>query len=210
MRPSLPEELMKAIEWQRALQAQREQHGKVVFSLTELANLCGQNQRSVAVGLHRLTRAGVLERYTDGRYGLPGAATIDDLLRSLDACAYITGMAALYRYQLITQVPTETVCFTNRRHNRSRIRETALGKLVFACVNEPVYSRPHESVVAGPEQALCDSAYTCRRQGLDAMTLITFRNMDRLDPRRLRAHLDRYPRTVAREVAAWLSSCSAR
>jgi hypothetical protein len=54
---------------------------------------------------------------------------MDDIAASLDTSAYITGMAARYRHQMVTQVPGEIRCFTKRRHNRSRVRNTSLGRL---------------------------------------------------------------------------------
>jgi len=53
----------------------------------------------------RLVARGVMERYTDGRYELPGPTAIEDLVPSLDAASYITGMYALYRHQIIAGFP---------------------------------------------------------------------------------------------------------
>ncbi len=110
---------MKVFEWQQFLQDQRERYSKVLFTATELANADGGSAESVRVALQRLVTRGVIQRYTDGRYGLPGAVTIEDLVPSLDRAAYVTGMYALYRHHLVTQRPSEIRCFTNRRHNRS-------------------------------------------------------------------------------------------
>ena len=192
---------MSAVKWIKFLQEQREQYGKVVFTVTELANAGGSKGTSIKVVLQRLVAQGIIERYSDGRYGQPGAATIEDLIPALDSNAYITGMYALYRHQIITQVPSEIRCFSNRRHNRSRIRRTTLGKVVFVCVIGSVYSYPGSSLITNPEQALCDFVYDCRRRRLRAVDLVSFRNLDRINISRLKKELQRYPATVGREIS---------
>lgn len=192
---------MKALEWQRFLHDQRERHSKVLFTATELANADGGYTDSIRVALQRLVARGVIQRYADGRYGLPGAVTIEDLVPSLDRAAYVTGMYALYRRHLVTQRPSEICCFTNRRHNRSRERITPLGRVVFVCLTSAIYAPPGDSVMAAPEQALCDFVYECRRQSLPPDALVTFRNLDRLDRDQLTTVASRYPKTIATEVA---------
>jgi hypothetical protein len=192
---------MKAFEWQQFLQDQRERHSKVLFTATELANADGGSTGSIRVALQRLVARGVIQRYADGRYGLPGAVRIEDLVPSLDRAAYVTGMYALYRHHIVTQRPSEIRCFTNRRHNRSRVRTTPLGRIVFVCLTSAIYAPPGDSVIAAPEQALCDFVYECRRQRLPPDALVTFRNLDGLDRNRLTAVGSRYPKTIASEVA---------
>ena len=191
---------MKAIDWQQFLHEQRDRYGKVVFSPTELANASSQEWPALKGALSRLVAQGVIERYVEGRYGLPRAVAVEDLVRSLDPAAYVSGIYALYRHQLITQVPTEIHCFTDRRHNRSRVRASSLGRIVFVCVTGPVYAYPNQDIIAPPEQALCDYVYLCRKQGIDSSSVVTFRNLNRLDIEKLRAHLSRYPKTVSKEV----------
>ncbi|MFW6152436.1 MAG: hypothetical protein ACOC6C_05620 [Verrucomicrobiota bacterium] len=195
---------MKALKWQRFFQEQRDRHGKALFTPTELANADGCSADSIRVALQRLVAQGIIQRYTDGRYGLPDAVRVEDLVPSLDSVAYITGMYALYRRRLVTQRPSEALCFTRRRHNRSRVRATPLGRIVFVCVSGRVYEHPGSPAIAGPEQSFCDFVYMCRRQHLPPDALATFRNLDSLDSERLNAHLSRYPATV-RVVATRLA-----
>ena len=122
---------MKAIDWQKTLQEQRDKYGKVVFTVTELSNISALNAQSLKVSLSRLVERGIIQHYTKGRYGMAGEVGIEDLVPSIDPAAYVTGMYALYQHQLITQMPTEVSCFTNHRHNRSRVRVTPLGRIVF-------------------------------------------------------------------------------
>ena len=190
----------QAIEWQRFLQEQREQHNKVVFTVTELANVASCSVTSLGVALQRLVKRGVLERYTVGRYGLPGAATAENVVSSIDKSAYITGMYALYRHQLITQVPVEISCFTNRRHNKSRSRKTSCGRVVFICITGKIYSVPSGSIIAGPEQALCDFVYNCHKRSLVAEDIVTFRNLNNLNSEQLQSCLLRYSKSVVKEV----------
>jgi hypothetical protein len=191
---------MRAIDWHKFLQGQRDEHRKVVFTTSELANAAGSDPRSLSVTLQRLVSRGVIRRYAAGRYGLPGAVGPEDLVPLLDVSAYITGMYALYRHRMVTQVPTEITCFTSRRHNKSRVRQTPVGRIVFVCVTAPVYAPPQGTDIASAEQALCDFIHLCRKRGISATDLVTFRNQDRLDRQVLSDHLDRYPQTVEQEV----------
>ncbi len=190
---------MKALAWHQFLQRQRDEHRKVVFTVTELANVAKASPRVINVELGRLVERGVLVRYSHGRYGLPGQAVGPaELLQSLDSSAYITGMYALSQHNLITQVPTAITCFTNRRHNLSRERLTPLGKFVFVCVSPKIYSPPEEGCLASPEQAFCDFLYLTCRQGFDPRNLVTFYRLDRLDDEKLSRLLERYPASTRR------------
>lgn len=192
--------IMKAIEWLKLLQWQRDHHKKVVFTTTELANVAQADPRVLNVMLQRLMKQGILTRYAAGRYGLPGAVEPEDLIPTLDSSAYVTGMYALYRHGLITQAPTEITCFTNRRHNRSRVRTTPFGRVVLICASPPVYAPPPTGVLASAENALCDFVYVCRRRGVKVCNLVTLRNTDRLDRKQLKARLNSYPISVRRDV----------
>ncbi|MFO7870185.1 MAG: hypothetical protein R6V03_01995 [Kiritimatiellia bacterium] len=191
---------MKAFEWQKTLQEQREKYGKVLFTVTELANISSLDTKSLRVSLSRLAARGIIQQYTKGRYGMRGAVMVEDLVPSIDCAAYVTGMYALYRHQLITQAPTEISCFTNHRHNRSRVRVTPLGRIVLICVTEAIYSYPKAGVMAPPEQALSDFVHLCRKRGVLPSEVVTFRNLDRVDPVLLRDRLEKYPGTVKRET----------
>jgi hypothetical protein len=191
---------MRALDWQNALQRQKDEHRKVVFTGAELANLSGSRPGSLGVALRRLVQQGVLVRYASGCYGRPGSVAPEDLVPVLDSTAYLTGHYALHSHRLVNQMPAEMVCHTRRRHNRSRVRITPLGRIVFICIESPVYAMPPDGVLAGPEQAFCDFVHLCCRRGMSADSLLTFRNLDRLDPRTLAATAARYPATVRRET----------
>ncbi len=191
---------MKALDWMRFLEAQHGQHGKALFRVAELATIAGRDSHALNVELARLVQKKVIARYAVGIYGRPGCATPEQLVRALDDGAYVTGAFALYRHNLITQVPTEITCFTNRRHNRSRVRTTPFGDLVFVRVNPTVYNKPADGMLAGPEQSLCDFVRLTQRQGLDPATLVTFRGLGSLSTRRLQAIIRRYQPTVANRL----------
>jgi hypothetical protein len=150
--------------------------------------------------LARLVKKGVLARYATGVYGLPGAAMPEDLVATLDAAAYLTGMFALHRHNLITQAPAELTCFSNRRHNRSRQRQTPFGRLVLVCVNSRIYAKPADGALAPPEQALCDFVHLAKRHGLNPASLVTFRNLTRLKLKSLAKLAKRYSAPVAETV----------
>lgn len=184
---------MKALAWHRYLETERKTHGKVVFTVTELANASGSAPHVLNVELDRLCKQGIIVRYARGRYGLPDAVTPEQLLPYLDTHAYITGAFALHRHNLINQIPVEITCFTNRRHNRSRVRATPLGRFTFVCVKSAVYAPPDECALASPEQALCDYVFLMRRRGVAPLGQVTFRNLRHFDTKALQECASRYP-----------------
>lgn len=191
---------MKAIEWVQFLTDQRTEYGKGVFTVAELANVADVSPAVLNIELGRLVKRGLIRRWVPGRYGLLDGVTAAELVAAIDGDAYVTGSYALAYHGFITQVPREIDCFTRRRHNRSRRRETPLGTLVFVCVGDRIHDRPADRGVAPPGQALCDLVYGLRRQGLDPRSMYTFRNLERLTV--LPEVVQRYPGTVQRALAA--------
>jgi hypothetical protein len=191
---------MKALKWQEYLAGQSRVHGKTIFTVTELANIACMSAHALNVQLARLVERGVIQRYSSGKYGLPNMVTPEDLVKNLDSHAYITSVSALHYHQLITQIPNQFTCFTNRRHNRSRERMTPLGRYVFVCVSKSVYFQPERKPIASPEQAMFDFVYLMRRKGVDPKTIVTFRNLERLDESQISQVSHRYPKTVRKEV----------
>jgi hypothetical protein len=201
---------MKALDWQNFLELQRKQHGKTLFRVAELANVAGRDSHALNVELDRLVKKGVFTRYAAGIYGMSDGVNPQQLVSVLDDGAYITGMYALYHHNLITQTPTEITCFTNRRHNRSRQRATPLGRIVFACVSPKIYRKPANGVFAPPEQALCDFVHLARRRGLNPVSLVTFRNLNKISKKQLSTILKRYPRSVAQSLKQTLLDSGTR
>src|SRR5437016_8460255 len=109
---------MKTIEWQRFLTEQKDRAGKTIFSVAELANVARVTPNRINTELGRLMARGLITRYAQGRYGLTLGAKLEEVVFSIDSGAYITGFHALFRHNLVTQMPSEITCFTNRRHNR--------------------------------------------------------------------------------------------
>lgn len=191
---------MKALAWIKFFEAQKTQHGKMLFRVAELANVAVRSHHAMNVELARLVKNGILARYATGVYGLPSAVQPEQLVAMLDAGAYITGLFALYRHNLITQAPVEITCFTTRRHNRSKQRHTPLGRIVFVCVSRRIYAKPLTGVLASPEQALFDFTHSALRQGLNPASLVTFWGLNRLKPKRLAGMAKRYSARVAKTV----------
>jgi hypothetical protein len=191
---------MKTLEWQSFFAEQRARHGKVVFSVAELANAAHTTLHAVNTELGRLTRRGLITRYAHGRYGPAENVAPEDILPQVDPGAYITGFHALHRHHLVTQVPTEVTCFTNRRHNRRADRITPAGKLRFIRVPATVYAKAADQALAPPEQALCDFVWLNLRGGFEPQSLVTFRNLNALNHRRLDQILRRYPQPVRNTV----------
>lgn len=197
---------MKARDWHTFFEEQRRLYGKVLFTVTELANVASVRRNALNVELSRLGRQGIVIRYAHGLYGLPGAVSVEDLVPAIDGRAYVTGTYALNRHRLVTQVPTAITCFTDRRSARARVRSTPAGTLVFMCVRSRVYDRPAGGPLASPEQALCDFVYVCRRCGVEPASQATFRNLERLRRGSLARIARRYPSTVREEVRRLLEA----
>jgi hypothetical protein len=187
---------MKTLDWLGFFAEQRNLHGKVIFSVAELANAARTSLHAVNTELGRLLGRGLIARYAHGRYGPVEGVAPEDLLPALDPGAYITGFYALFRHHLVTQAPTEVTCFTNRRHNRKPDRISPAGKLLFICAPGSLYSKPPEGTLATVEQALCDYAWLSLRDGIEPQSLATFRNLHTLSRRRLDQVLRRYPENV--------------
>ena len=62
-----------------------------MFTVAELANVAATTAHVMNVEIGRLLKAGIIARYAHGRYGLPGAAAIEDVLPQIDSAAYATG-----------------------------------------------------------------------------------------------------------------------
>jgi len=201
---------MKALHWERTLRGLREKNGREFFRPTELANIAQTPAGFIAVEIARLAAAGVLVRYAHGVYGLPGARDIRQLVGAIDPGAYITGAAALHFHGLVSQEISNRSCFTNRRHNRSRVRVTPLGTFTFICVAPPVYSPPGESGYASPAQALCDFVYIMRRHGALPESVATMKIPGSVSEDDIRSVSLRYPRTVAAHVESILADPALR
>ena len=191
---------MKAREWQRFFESQLRLESKKVFGVTELGNVAGVSSHALNVELDRLVKRGIIVRYARGKYGLPNAVAPEELLPTLDTGAYITGMYALHRHNLVTQVPVEITCFTNRRHNQSRVRETPLGRFIFTCVNKRIYSPPEKDVITSPEQALCDFVYLACRRSIVPESQVTFRQLEGLDISLVCELSKRYTRSIVKKM----------
>ena len=191
---------MKANAWREFLEQQRDRHGKVLYTVTELANVAGASRAALNVELARLRQQTIIAKYAHGLYGLPDAVSAEILVPAIDSHAYVTGHYALHVHNLVTQVPTTVTCFTDRRSPRARERDTPVGRLVFVCVRSGVYAPVPEGIVAPPAQALCDYVYLSRRQGVRPEALVTFRDLQRIRTPDLSGHLARYPVTVQKYV----------
>ena len=191
---------MRANAWRKFLEEQRGRHGKVLFTVTELANVARTSRAALNVELTRLRDQEIIVKYAHGLYGLPGAISPQVLVHAIDSHAYITGHYALYEHQLVTQVPASITCFTDRRSPLSRERVTPVGRLVFVCVRSGVYFPVSEGAIAPPAQAFCDYVYLSRRHGTAPESLVTFRNLSRVRIPDLPRILARYPMSVQRHV----------
>jgi hypothetical protein len=186
--------------WRKYFEEQRERYGKVLFTVTELANVANASPAALNVELARLRRQEIIVRYAHGLYGMPGAVSPQILVPAIDSHAYITGHYALYNYQMVTQMPVTITCFTDRRSPRAQQRATTVGRLVFVCVRSKVYLPVVEGAMASPAQSLCDYVYLSRRQGVEPQALVTLRNLSRIQAADLPPILARYPVSVQKHV----------
>jgi len=191
---------VRAKTWQKYLEEQRERHGKVLFTVTELANVAHTSPSALNVELARLRKQEIIVRYAHGLYGMPGVVSPEALVTAIDSHAYITGHYALHAHQMVTQMPAAMTCFTDRRSPRARERVTPVGRFVFVCVRSKVYVPVADGAIAPPTQALCDYVYLSRRHGADPEAVVTFRNLARIRATDLPAILARYPVSVQKHV----------
>ncbi len=191
---------MRARTWRKYLEEQRERHGKVLFNVTELANVACTSPTALNVELARLRQQEIIVRYAHGLYGMPGVISPQALVTAIDPHAYITGHYALYGYQMVTQLPVTITCFTDRRSPRARERVTPVGRLVFVCVRSNVYLPVADGAIAPPAQALCDYVYLSRRHGAEPESLVTFRNLARIRATDLPPIFARYPVSVQKHI----------
>lgn len=192
---------MKTTKWQKFFEEQKEVHNKKLFTINELVNVSGTTSEALNVELYRLMQRNIVDRYARGVYGLKNEVEQENLVRYLDEKAYITGFFVLERHGMITQIPSKITCFTNRRHDRSRERITPIGRYEFVCVNETIYVPPKEGIMTEPEQALFDFVYLMRHNGVNAQSIVTFRNLHRLNESLLLEIVHRYPGTVRAQVS---------
>jgi len=192
---------MKARDWQRFLDEQRRQCDKLLYTVTELANVAGTSRHALNVELARLVTQGVLVRYAHGIYGPPSSVPPERLVACMDRRAYITGAHALWHHGVITQVPSRITCFTDRHSPRGRLRDTPVGRFLFVCIRSRVYNLPPEGHMAGPEQALLDYVYMARRQGIRVASQLTLQSSERFDAGEFHRLAKRYPATVREEIA---------
>jgi hypothetical protein len=120
----------------------------------------------------------------------------EQLLPAIDPGAYLTGFYALFRDNLVAQMPSEITCFTNRRHNRTSDRILTGWKLRFIRAPGRIYFKPADGLIAPPEQALCDFVYLNLRDSIEPQHLVAFLNLQRLNRRRLRNVANAYPHEV--------------
>jgi hypothetical protein len=195
---------VRANAWRSFLEEQRHVHGKVLFTVTELANAGSASRAALNVELARLRDQQLLVRYAHGLYGMPGTVAPEDLVSAMDSHAYITGHYALYGYQMVTQMPVAITCFSDRRSPRAQQRVTPIGRLVFVCVRSKVYQPVSQRATAPPAQALCDYVYLSRRRGTVPEALVTLRNLSRIEAGELAAILANYPRRTQQHVGRLL------
>jgi hypothetical protein len=197
---------MKALDWQQFFLEQQRVHQKTLFSVAELANVARTDLHALNTELGRLMTRGIVCRYAQGLYGMADAVSAEELVAAVDPGAYVTGLFALFRHKLVTQVPTEVTCFTNRRRNRKSERPTPAGRLRFLGVPSRIYSKPRSGVLVSAEQALCDFVWLNVRDGIDPRSLVTFRNLGRVGRQRMARLTERYPRKVGQAVSELLFS----
>ena len=74
---------MKALDWQSFFSEQRALHGKVIFSVAELANAGQTTLHTVNTELGRLVTRGLLTRYAHGRYGPTQGVAPEDIVPAI-------------------------------------------------------------------------------------------------------------------------------
>ena len=186
---------MKSNAWRNFFDQQRGEHRKVLFTITELANVAGASRAALNVEL-RGSAQGILVRYAHGLYGPPQAVTPEMLVPAIDWRAYITGHYALFVRNLVTQVPAAIVCFTDSCSPRRGSATRRSGGWSWSASAVGFIAGPRPAAIASPAQALCDYIYLSRRRGTAPEALVTFRNLAGICDEHFAEVVGRYPKTV--------------
>ena len=176
-----------------------DRHGKVLFTVTELANAAGTSRAALNVELARLRRQEIIAKYAHGLYGLPEPYRCSLGPGNRLARIHHRPLRAL-RIRPCDPGAVTITCFTDRRSPRARERATPLGRLVFVCVRSGVYFPAVRRGDCSSSQALCDYVYLSRRQGTPPEALVTFRNLSRVRDVDFLRILARYPTPACRST----------
>lgn len=170
------------------------------LTLTSLARLFGVSVASARVVGRRYEKKGLLRRVGPGLYAnLLAKPSREQLATLLSPPSYLSFEYVLQRSGVSTQAPAELACVTR---GRSRRVKTPWGSLQYHHFGpERFFGFRKEDVeggqawVAEPEKALLDWLYmgllSGRRPQVDEFDL------DRLDPKKLRAYARKFPPAVA-------------
>ncbi len=196
------------MKWESLLQLVS---GQSWFDLPLLAQVSGENRRTLLVQLSRWSREGKLVALRRGMYTLNPiyrrtALSVPQVANILYTPSYLTGIWCLGFYGL---VPEKVVAWTSVTTRVTRTFENALGHFRYQQVKPELFrgfeSKPLQGVpvrIATPEKAMCDFLYLSGanwdRSRLEEMR---FQHIDMLDVHALRREAGQgYPPRVRKTV----------
>ena len=139
------------------------EHRKRVWSLAELARLCGESHASVGMSLVRARKKGIVARVGSLWLNMMDAPTLEEVAFALVSPSYISFESALYRCGILSQAPRGAM--TVATLGRPRLVATPLGDIRFIRLKRSLFFGYDAQRVAYPEKAWLDLLYLRRRKG---------------------------------------------
>lgn len=193
----------------RLIDAKNRHPAKKIWSVNDVATIYpGESRATLARFMRRSAAKGLLKSLiargrSTARYFSDNPPDVYEAALYLDPGAVVSGLSALSRHGVTTQVSHAAVCVTRSRRGgrvQRRIR-TTVGDVEFHYQPdrmmdlEPEGSYP-ETRLASPEKALLDHIYICRFRYRDLAPDLTELDFDLLDATLLARYRVVYPKAV--------------
>ena len=186
------------MNWTAVLTA--EAHQNSVLRTDALVRKYKLSEPSVRNALRRYESRGLVERISTKIYinHFNQHFSVRDLVNTLRPRSYISLESALVERGVITQNPSVLTCVTPQYPQRFQGKSVII---VYRKISQELYwgfeeksTRYNKYLIAEPEKALLDWIYLTRQEGLP--TPLDEINLQFLNPVKLRAYAERFPRTV--------------
>ena len=188
--------------WIEVLRQLGRQGGRIL-TLQALSLASGLREEATRKALRRLEVKGYVKRLGKRLYAnglLP--PTLEEVAMVLGRPSYVSFESGLERHGLISQMPLVLTCASAVE---SGSKETPFGEIVFHRLKASLffgYAADDGILCAEPEKALLDFIYISLKTkgGLPPLDELAW---ERLDRARLEEWVQRYPRTVRKNLALW-------
>ena len=182
----------------------REARNNSVLQTDTLVRKCKLSEAAVRNAFRRYEAKGLVERISTKIYinHFNQHFSSRDLVNTLRPNSYISLESALVDRGVITQNPSVLTCVTPGYPQTFRGKSVII---VYRKISPDLYwgfeektTRYNKYLIAEPEKALLDWVYLTRQEGLP--TPLDEINLQFLNPSKLRAYAERFPRTVTATI----------